>query len=260
MAYFELKVFGPEHDLHSGMFGGVVHNPAQALAELIAGMHDANGRITLPDYYDSVKPIGDEERKQFARLPIDDGFYLKQTGAPALWGEAEYTPFERVSARPTLEVHGLQSGFTGKGQKTVIPAWAMAKLSSRLVPNQTPSQVHQQLRRYLEEKAPPTLRWELTMLGGSPAVVTELDLPAIHALARALETAWGVAPVYKREGGSIPVVVAMKEILGAQSVITGFGLPDDNVHAPNEKLSLDTWYLGMEALVHFFYNTGEMGA
>lgn len=260
LAYFELRVYGPEHDLHSGMFGGVVHNPAQALTELIAGMHDEQGRVTLPGFYDKVRPLSAEERSELSRLPMGEDFYKRQTGAPTLWGEPEYQPVERAGGRPTLEVHGLLSGFTGTGTKTVIPAWAMAKLSSRLVPDQDPEEVYEQLKQYLERKAPKSIRWELTFFGGGPAVITKLDLPATRALAGALESVWGVEPVYKREGGSIPVVVEMQEILGVQSVITGFGLPDDNVHAPNEKLDLETWYRGMDALALFFYNVAEMGA
>ena len=149
LAYFELRVTGPEHDLHSGIFGGAVHNPAQVLCELIAGMHDKNGRVTLPDYYDSVRSLDDEERAELARLPLDESFYLEQTGAPELFGETGYTAYERVGARPTLEINGLLSGFTGEGSKTVLPAKAMAKISMRLVPNQNPDEVYKQFMRYL---------------------------------------------------------------------------------------------------------------
>ena len=166
LIYFELNVYGPQHDLHSGMFGGVVHNPAQALCELINGMHDSQGKVTLPGFYDRVRALDYEERSQMARLPIDDKFYLNHTGVPALWGEEGYSPVERTGARPTLEIHGLLSGFTGKGTKTVIPAWAMAKISCRLVPDQDPQEVDQQLRAYLEEHAPNTIRWELTTFDG----------------------------------------------------------------------------------------------
>ncbi|MGB6422160.1 MAG: M20/M25/M40 family metallo-hydrolase, partial [Anaerolineales bacterium] len=155
LAYFELRVTGPEHDLHSGIFGGAVHNPAQVLCELIAGMHDENGRVTLPGYYDPVRSLKDEERAELARLPLDEAFYLEQTGAPELFGETGYTAYERVGARPTLEVNGLLSGFTGEGSKTVLPAKAMAKISMRLVPDQNPDEVYEQFKRYLEENAPP---------------------------------------------------------------------------------------------------------
>jgi acetylornithine deacetylase/succinyl-diaminopimelate desuccinylase-like protein len=254
LAYFELRVYGPSGDLHSGLYGGVVHNPAQALCELIAGMHDSQGRVTLPGYYDRVHPLPEEERAELARLPMDEAYYRQQTGVPQVWGEAGYTPVERVGARPTLEVNGLYAGFIGAGSKTVLPSYAMAKISMRLVPDQDPAEVHQQLRRYLEEHAPATIRWELTAMQGGPASLSDPHQPAAEALANALEQVWGKRPVYKREGGSIPVVSDMQKLLHIDSVLTGFGLPDDNLHAPNEKLHLPTWYKGIDALVHFFYN------
>lgn len=254
LAYWELRVYGPEHDLHSGLYGGVVHNPAQALCELIAGMHDGEGRVTLPGFYDQVRPIAEEERRELARLPMDDAYYQGQTGAPQVWGEAGYTASERVGARPTLEVNGLLSGFTGTGTKTVLPAYAMAKISSRLVPDQDPEKINQSMLQYLTERAPQSIRWDLTFFGGGPASITDPHIPAAEALAKALEQVWGKRPVYKREGGSIPIVHDMQETLGVPSVLTGFGLPDDNLHAPNEKVHLPTWYKGIDALVHFFYN------
>lgn len=256
LAYFELRVYGPAHDLHSGMFGGVVHNPAQALAELIAGMHDAGGRITLPGFYDSVREMTPAEREDIARLPMGDDFFKAQTGASQLWGEKGFTAAERIGSRPTLEVNGMLSGFTGQGSKTIIPAWAMAKISMRLVPHQNPDEVYQQLVKYLELKAPSTIRWEVIRMSGGPASFTDPNHPASQAMSRAIETVWGKRPVFKREGGSIPIVSDMQETLGIESVLTGFGLPEDNVHAPNEKLHLPTWYRGIDALIHFFYNYG----
>lgn len=254
LAYFELRVEGPDHDLHSGVFGGGVLNPAQALCELIAGMHDASGHITLPGFYDTVHPLEAEERAELARLPIGDDFYLKNTGVSALYGEAGYTTVERVSARPTLEVNGLLSGFTGEGAKTVLPAWAMAKISCRLVPNQDPAQVYQQLHQYLQEHAPNTIRWSLRQMAGGPASISDRHSTSVQALARAMETVWGHPPIFKREGGSVPVVTQFQQILGVESVNTGFALPDDNMHSPNEKLHLPTWYRGIDTLIHFFYN------
>jgi len=159
-----------------------------------------------------------------------------------------------VGARPTLEVNGMVSGFTGTGFKTVLPAYAMAKISCRLVPYQDPQKITAGLRQYLEEQAPKTIRWELIDMKGAPASISKLDQPAVKALEKALETVWGVAPLFKREGGSIPVVGQMQSIQGMESVLTGFGLPDDNLHAPNEKLHLPTWYKGIEAFIHFFFN------
>ncbi|HNE05911.1 MAG TPA: dipeptidase, partial [Anaerolineales bacterium] len=174
LAYFELRVFGPDKDLHSGLFGGTVHNPAQALIELIAGMHDKNGKITLPGFYDKVRKLSKKEREDFKRLPTTNKDLIKMTGVPALWGEPQFIPAERVGARPTLEVNGLLSGFTGQGSKTVLPAWAMAKISCRLVPDQTPEQTEKQLRAYLKKHAPKTIKWELKNLHNAGAALTEV--------------------------------------------------------------------------------------
>jgi len=254
VAYFELRVYGPAQDLHSGIYGGVVHNPAIVLAELIAGMHDAKGRINLPGFYNRVKELTKEERDELARLPIDDKHFLEVTGAPALYGEAGFTVNERTGVRPTLDVNGMLSGFTGEGSKTIIPAWAMAKISMRLVPDQDPKEVNQQLKRYLEEHAPKDIRWELTAMVGSPASISDRNNIGVRAMEKALETVWGTRPIFRREGGSIPVVRDMQNLLGIESVVCGFGLPDDNVHAPNEKMHLPTWYRGIEAVIHFFLN------
>ena len=257
MAYFELRVDGPDHDLHSGTFGGVVHNPATAICELIAGMHDDQGRVTLPGFYERVQPLSQEERGELARLSMDESYYKRQTGIPEGWGEQEYTPVERTSARPTLDVNGLVSGFTGEGRKTVLPAWAKAKISCRLVPDQDPEAVHHQLRQYLEKHAPSSIRWHLEYVGGSSASISDRNSVGVMALAQALESVWQKRPVYKREGGSVPVVGLFQRILGVESVNTGFSLPNDNLHSPNEKLHLPTWYKGMDALALFFFNLAE---
>ncbi|MEJ2598712.1 MAG: dipeptidase [Anaerolineales bacterium] len=254
LAYFELWIYGPDHDLHSGLFGGAIHNPAQVLCDLIAGMHDEQGRITLPGYYDRVLPITSEERAEFSRLPMDEAYYLKQSGAPALFGEAGYTPYERVGVRPTLEVNGLLSGFTGEGSKTVLPARAMAKISMRLVPDQNPDEVHQQLIQYLEAHVPATVRYEVKYLNKGLPSVTNRNMPAVKALNQAMESVFGKRPVFRREGGSIPVTAQISELLGIDSVLTGFGLTDDNMHAPNEKIHLPTFYQGIDTLIHFFCN------
>ena len=256
LAYFEVRLWGPDHDLHSGVFGGAVHNPGQVLAELIAGMHDEQGRVTLPGFYDDVLPLEDDERAEIARLPKDEAWYRENSGAPALWGEAGYTPEERTGARPTLEVNGLLSGFTGEGAKTVLPSYAMAKISCRLVAHQDPDNVHQQVLAYLEANAPETVRWEVIKMASSPASLSDRSSPAIQAYLQAAESVWGVQPVFKREGGSVPVVSDFQQILGVESVNVGFGLPSDNMHGPNEKLHLPTWRKGIAALIHFFYNLG----
>lgn len=254
LAYFELHVQGAAHDLHSGVYGGVVHNAAQALAELIATMHDAQGHITVEGFYDQVRPLDPEERAELQRLPLDDRFYLERTGAPALWGEPEYTPVERVSARPTLEVNGISGGFTQPGVKTVIPSRAFAKISCRLVPDQEPEAIYECLRRHLEKHAPPTIRWELKYIVGAKPAIIDRKSRWVQALADAMRTVWGKDPLYKREGGTVPVVAQVKDILGIDSVMVGFILPDADLHAPNENLHLPTWYRGMETYVHYLCN------
>jgi acetylornithine deacetylase/succinyl-diaminopimelate desuccinylase-like protein len=254
LAYFDVFVWGPDHDLHSGLYGGTVHNPAQALIELVAGMHDKNGSITLPGFYDSVRPVSAEEHADMKRLPQNETFYREQTGVPELWGEPDYLPVERVGARPTLEVNGFLSGYTGEGSKTVLPAKAMAKLSCRLVPDQDAHEVHKQLMAYMEANAPKTIRWEIKLLNAAPTAITDRELPAIKSMAQAMEAVWGQRPLFRREGGSIPVVAFLQNTVGAESILFGSGLPEDNVHAPNERLHLPTWYKTIDAIVHFFYN------
>jgi acetylornithine deacetylase/succinyl-diaminopimelate desuccinylase-like protein len=254
LAYFELRVDGPGKDLHSGLFGGIVHNPAQALAELIAGMHDNKARVTLPGFYDKVRKLSKKERKDFARLPLKKKLYLQQTQAPALWGEPDFTPPERLGARPTLEVNGLLSGFTGPGSKTVLPAWAMAKISCRLVPDQTPKDTQKQLEKYLKKNAPKDIKWTLTYLHGAGAAIVDAESAGVKAMSKAMESVWGKSPYLLREGGSIGVVVQLQKRLNVDSVLSGFGLPDCDAHSPNEKLHLPTWEKGIDALIHFFYN------
>jgi acetylornithine deacetylase/succinyl-diaminopimelate desuccinylase-like protein len=258
LAYFEIRLTGASQDLHSGLYGGAIHNPAQVLCELIAGMHDAAGRVTLPGFYDAVRPMSDQERAELARLIVTDEYVIAQTGVPQLFGERGYTTMERIGGRPTLEVNGLLSGYTGEGSKTVLPAQAMAKVSMRLVPDQTPGAVHQQLLRYLEAHVPPTVKWEVvTHAGGKPSI-TDLNTRPVKAMAAALEAVWGKRPVYRREGGSVPVTAQMQDLLGIESVLTGFGLPDDNLHAPNERIHLPTFERGIQAMIHFYCNLAEI--
>jgi acetylornithine deacetylase/succinyl-diaminopimelate desuccinylase-like protein len=257
LAYFEVRIEGPDHDLHSGIYGGVVHNPAQALCELIAGMHDDNGSVTLPGFYDKVRPLEDEERIQLSRLPMGEDFYLEQTGVTALWGERDFSPVERTGARPTLEVNGIYSGFVGEGSKTVLPAWAMAKISTRLVPDQDPNEVHQQLIQYFVENTPETVSYKIENLVGSPASLSNRNSVGVRAMQDAMERVWKVKPLFRREGGSVPVVVLFKDILNIDSVNCGFSLPDDNAHSPNEKLHLPTWKRGIDSLIHFIYNLAD---
>lgn len=254
MTYFELNVYGPDHDLHSGMFGGIIHNPAIVLSELITKMHDEDWKVTLPGFYDDVISLSGEEREQLSRLPITEDDLIRQTGAPALWGEKGYNSIERLGARPTLEINGMLSGFTGEGSKTIIPSSAMAKISMRTVPNQDPDKIYQQLKNFVEMNIPQTVKWDLKQFAGGWASISDISHPGVIALKEALENVWGIAPLFKREGGSIPVVASMQRILGKDSVLTGFGLPEDKIHSPNESLHLPTWKKGILSLIHFFYN------
>lgn len=251
LAYFELWMYGPAQDLHSGVFGGSVHNPAQVLCELLAGMHDGHGRVTLPRFYDQVRILSDVERAELTRLPHSDVEWQRITGVPELYGEEGFTTVERLGARPTLEVNGLLSGFTGEGAKTVLPAKAMAKISMRLVPYQDPEKIEAQLREYVALHAPPTVRWEVRKLQSGPAVLVNLNAEGVRAAMNALEATFGVKAVFQLEGGSIPVVSMMQEKLKVESILMGFGLPDDNLHSPNEKMHLPTYYRGIAAYIRF---------
>ena len=254
MAYFELWVYGPSQDLHSGMFGGSVHNPAQVLCELVAGMHDANGRITLPRFYDKVRELSRAERAELARVPFDDEAWRKQAGVTALYGEAEYTTPERLGTRPTLEVNGISGGFTSEGLKTIVPAKAMAKVSTRLVPFQDPDDVERALNEYVRAHAPPTVRWEVKKLTrGGPAVLVERDTPGMRAAVRAIERTYGKPPVFQLIGGSVPVVSMARDLLGLDAIMLGFSVMEGaNLHSPNEQMHLPTYYRGIEAYIRFF--------
>ena len=258
----DLTVFGPRTDVHSGTFGGTLHNPAQALAEILAGLHDEAGRVTLPGFYDKVRPISPEEHEELNRLrgssvsaASASEFYLQASGAPALWGDPDFTPVERTTARPTLEVLAMHAGLPGEGVLNIVPAKAMAALSFRLVPFQEPADAAAQLRGWLETHVPPTVRWELTQVGaGGRGVLVDRDSAGVRAISQAYQDTWGVAPAFIRLGGGIPVVAQLQEELGVQSVLTGFALPDDAAHGPNEHLHLPTWRSGILALVRFFHH------
>lgn len=251
LAYFELEVRGPSSDLHSGVFGGAVHNPAQVLCELIAAMHDVSCRVTLPGFYDKVRPLDAEERGILARLPLADEDWKRLTGVPAVWGEADYTILERIGARPTLEVNGIGGGFTGEGAKTVLPAKALAKISMRLVPDQEPREVAGQLRAFLETRAPATVAWELREMTHAAPALLNRHSPYMQAAARVLEETFGTPPVFKRDGGTVPVVSLVQNTLGVDTVLLGFELPDAGFHGPNEKLHVPTFFKGIEVYVRF---------
>ncbi|MDE0180105.1 MAG: dipeptidase [Caldilineaceae bacterium] len=241
----EITVRGPARDLHSGMFGGAVHNPNQALCELLARLHDEEGRVTVPGFYDRVEPLSEQERAALARVPYDDETLLKESGAPAAWGEAGFTVTERIGARPTLEINGMWGGFTGEGFKTVIPAEAQAKVSCRLVPDQDSAAIGPMIERFLAEIAPPTVEVSVRTRVHAPATVVPLDVPEIGAASRAFKRVFGADPVFSREGGSIPVATVFQETLDIPILLMGLGLPDDNLHAPNEKLHLPNHFRGV---------------
>lgn len=251
LAYFELEVRGPMKDLHSGLFGGAVHNPAQALCELIAGMHDADGRVTLPGFYDKVRPLEDDERQALARQPVTDDTIKEMTGVPKVCGEKGFTSLERIGARPTLEVNGMLSGFTGEGSKTVLPAKAMAKISTRLVADQTGADIYGQLCAYLRANAPDTILWEVReLVHGDPAIMDRKS-PYMRAALDALKAVFGTDPIFRREGGSVPIVSLLQQKLKADSVMLGFALPDDGIHGPNERQYLPNFFRGIETYIHF---------
>ncbi len=252
LAYFEINVQGPSTDMHSGTFGGAVDNPALVLCQVIAGMRDAQGVIQLPGFYDAVRPLTARDRQEMAKLPTDEAWWLAQTGVPQLAGEAGYSSTERASARPTLDVNGLLSGFTGEGSKTVLPAKAMAKVSMRLVPDQEPQAIRASLEAYLRQHMPPTVSWSILEHASCRPSIIDMDSAPVAAAARALQQVWGKAPRYARTGGSVPVVGHIKDLLGLDSMMLGFGLPDDNLHAPNEKQHLPTFFNGIETFVRFY--------
>jgi acetylornithine deacetylase/succinyl-diaminopimelate desuccinylase-like protein len=255
LAYFEIRIQGATGDLHSGTFGGAVDNPAIVLCKLIAGMRDEQGRITLPGFYDDVRPLSDPERAEMVSMP--DDWWMEQSGSSFLFGEHGYTPTERATARPTLDVNGMVSGFIGEGSKTVLPAQAMAKISMRLVPDQRPERIQNSLEAYLETHAPPTITWELEAMASCPPAIMERDSSAVHAASRALEAVWSMKPVFQRQGGTVPVVGLVQELLGVDSLMLGFGLPDDNLHAPNEKLHLPNFRRGIETYIRFMCEFGS---
>lgn len=244
IAAFEIKLHGPSRDLHSGIFGGSLDNPAMALCQLLGKLRDAKGRVAIPGFYDDVQTLSAYERKQLARLPFKDASYRKFLGVPELFGEKGYTSTERRSARPTLEINGLTSGYQGEGSKTIVPAWASAKITCRLVPGQKPAKVIAAVQKHIKKICPPTVRLELKSgHGGEPYLVSPQSAHAQAAL-RALKTAFKREPVLMREGGSIPIVNDFKKILGADTLLLGLGLPDDNAHSPNEKFNLDCFTKG----------------
>lgn len=249
MTYLEVHVRGPREDLHSGFFGGAAHNPVNALAEIIARLHNPDGTIAVPGFYDDVVPLTDDEREMIARISMTEEEFKEATGVPAVWGDERFTIRERVSARPTLDVNGIWGGYAGPGPKTIIPAQAGAKISSRLVGNQDPHRIFELVKSYIESIAPETVEVTVELLTtGMPALIP-YDLPEMQAAARAYERGWGYAPVFTRGGGSIPVVADIKEMLGIPVVMMGYGLDSDGLHAPNEHYRIDMFQRGIETAI-----------
>jgi acetylornithine deacetylase/succinyl-diaminopimelate desuccinylase-like protein len=241
----EVILHGPSRDLHSGIFGGALDNPAMALCQLLAQLRDKNGRIAIPGFYADVAPLSAYERKQLARLPHNDREMAKFLGVPELFGEKGFTATERRSARPTIEINGLTSGYQGEGSKTIVPSWARAKLTFRLVPNQKPDKIRIAVIKQLKKLCPPTVRMEIKAgHGGEPYIVSPKSAQAQAAM-RALKSAFGREPILMREGGSIPIVNDFKKHLGADTLLLGLSLPDDNPHSPNEKFDLACYTAGM---------------
>jgi acetylornithine deacetylase/succinyl-diaminopimelate desuccinylase-like protein len=245
LAYLQIDLRGTTGDLHSGQFGGAVANPAMVLAQILAQMKDRGGRVKIPGFYDDVRPLSDEERAAWKALPFSERRFKKELGAPKLYGESGYTVLERMWGRPTFEVNGLLSGFTGDGAKTVIPAVAMAKVSMRLVPDQDPDAIAELFEAYLRKVAPKTVELTITRMHGGRPWITAYDNPYVQAAGRAIERGFGKEPVFCREGGSIPVVSTFQDELDLPAVLFGVGLPDENAHAPNERLDLGNFHNGV---------------
>jgi len=261
IAYWEVRVHGPRQDVHSGQYGGGIDNPANVLVRLLGSLVDADGRVTVPGFYDKVRDLTDEEHAAYAALPFDEAAWREESGvSAAMDGEGGYTLLERLSGRPTFDINGIWGGYMGEGAKTIIPAWAAAKISTRLVPDQDYREIEQAMRRHLEEIAPPTVTVEVRIIHGGAPAITPLDHPGIAPAARALEAGFGKAPLYQRSGGSVPVVAALDAHLGLKTLMVGFANPTGNFHAPNEWMSLRNIRDGMASLVHLWAELGAMRA
>lgn len=258
MTYIEIEVDGPKEDLHSGLWGGAAHNPALALVEILGKLYNPDNTIAVPGFYDDVVPLRPEERAMIARTDITEEQYKAVTGVPAIWGDQDYTIRERISARPTLDINGMWSGWSGPGPKTIIPAKAGAKLSSRLVGNQDPHKIFELLKKYIETIAPETVKVSVKLLTvGLPALIP-FDLPEMQAASRAYEKAWGHTPVFTRGGGSIPVIADIGSLLKIPVVMMGYGLDSDGLHSPNEHYSLEMFQRGIETAIVYLDELAQL--
>jgi acetylornithine deacetylase/succinyl-diaminopimelate desuccinylase-like protein len=258
LAYMEVEVTGPDKDLHSGLYGGAVANPANVLAKMIASMHDENNHITIPGFYDDVLELTSAEREDMARAPFDLEEYKKKLNIDEVWGEKGYSVNERTSIRPTLDVNGIWGGYTGEGSKTVLPAKAFAKISMRLVPNQDPDKISELFARHFESIAPPTVKVKVIAHHGGYPYVSPVDSRAYLAASKAYETVYGKKPIPVRSGGSIPIISTFEKVLGIKSILMGFGLDTDAAHSPNENYHLECFYNGIETISWFYrYFAGD---
>lgn len=257
MSYVEVTLVGPDRDLHSGMYGGGIENPINALARLIANLHDENHRVTIPGFYDNVVPLTQEERDMFAALPFDAEAWGQSVGVASTKSEGGYTTLEGISARPTLDVNGIWGGYIGQGAKTVLPSKASAKISMRLVANQEPKEISEKIKAYFEANTPPTMKLHFTYLHGGHGVLVDTNSPAMEAAAEALEGVYGKKPFFTRSGGSIPIVADFKKRLGLDSLLFGFGLDSDAIHSPNEHFGLDRFHEGIQSIIRFFEAYGK---
>ena len=258
LVYTEVEARGANHDLHSGVYGGAAPNPMQALAEIIARLKGPDGKIRIPGFYQKVRKPSRKELEAWKRLPFKEAAFLKkEVGAPALTGEKNFSVLERLWSRPTFEVHGIQGGFVGEGAKTVIPAVGTAKISMRLVPDMNPKEVVGQFTAAVKKHTPKGIKTSVRVISTAPASVVSTDSPYIEAAAKAMQGVFKKKTVYMRSGGSIPIVGLFLQHLKIPSVMMGFGLPDDNLHAPNEKFHLPNFYGGIEAVIRYFEALGK---
>ncbi len=258
MVYAEIRVQGPSDDLHSGFWGGATHNPALALVEILGKLYSADHSIAIPGFYDDVVPLTAAESAMLAKTALSEEQFMQSTGVPATWGETPYSIRERISARPTLDINGLWSGWSGPGPKTIIPAQAGCKISSRLVGNQDPDKVFRQMKAYIESITPPTVVVTVSLLTtGRPALIAH-DLPEMKAAERAYVRGWGAQPVFTRGGGSIPVVADIADLMGIPVVMMGYGLDDDGLHAPNEHYSIEMFQRGIETAVVYLEELAQL--
>ncbi len=260
LSYMEVEVVGPNKDLHSGVYGGAVANPATILCQMIASVHDENNHITVEGFYDKVDTVSESDRAEMAKTPFDLSAYKKDLDIGDVWGEKGYSTLERTSIRPTLEVNGIWSGYIGEGAKTVLPSKANAKISMRLVPHQSSEEISELFRKHFEKIAPPSVKVKVTAHHGGEPVITPTDSVAFRAASKAIETTFGKKPIPTRGGGSIPIVALFEQELGLKTVLMGFGLDSDSIHSPNEHYGLFNYYKGIETIPYFFKNFAEMSA